>query len=556
MKNQILKIEKNNINNFSEAPKKAHFSTQRLSSILTSLGLISKDQLNITIKEQENLKKGFAETLITLGFLSEQTLNQVLADYAGFSSIDLTAATLDYELIQKLPRHLAEQKGMLPVAVENNTLLLAMTDVYDIRSLDQARKYYPQFIIKPVLATASALHNAIDRYYGYELSIDKLLKEIENNPQDTNSETSWISPVVRLVETLLLHGIKLKASDIHFQPEETYVRLRYRIDGILQQHCAFHKSYWSSVCVRLKVLAKLNLAESRRPQTGRFSLSHGSREIDFRVSSHPTIHGENIVLRILDKQTSLRSLEDLGFTEEQVVELKEMIKQPQGLFVITGPTGSGKTTTMYSILKYLDSAQRNIMTLEQPVEYQLPMIRQSEINEMTRSSFADGVRSLLRQDPDIIFIGEIRDEDTAQMALRAAMTGHLVFTTLHTNDSLSVISRLRDLGLHPNMTADYLAGAISQRLVRLMCKSCLTQGCETCHHTGYSGRIAVSEVLTFTPALRQAISEGAHLPKLRALAKKSGFKSMREIAQELADKNLTTMEETHLHLGHAEDEHQ
>jgi type IV pilus assembly protein PilB len=534
----------------NEAPQKLRESSEHsLGDILASRGLISNDQLAIIEKEREISGKSFSDTLISLGFISEHTLNHFISELSGTPSIDLALVAIDHELVQILPRHLAEQRQIIPVAIEDDKLILAMLDVYDIRALDQARKYFPNLVIKPVLTSSSQLNSAIDRYYGYKLSVEDLLKEIEQKHNNLEAESSWISPVVRLVESFLLHGIKLEASDIHFQPEESYVRVRYRIDSVLQQHCVFHKSYWSAICVRLKVLSQLNLAESRRPQTGRLSLMYGMREVDFRVSSHPTVHGESIVLRILDKQHSIRSLEELGFSDEQVQTLIQQIKQPQGLFIITGPTGSGKTTTLYSILQYLNSSERNIMTLEQPVEYRLPMIRQSEIKEMTKTSFADGVRSLLRQDPDIIFIGEVRDEDTAQMALRAAMTGHLVFTTLHTNDSISVISRLRDLGLKPSIVADYLVAAVSQRLLRLVCAACKGDGCETCHHTGYKGRQAVGEILVFNSALKESVADEMSLAGLRKKIKEQGFKPMKSVANDLIQKGLTTQEEAEFHLG-------
>jgi len=529
--------------------KKFETHTNDLVLILSSLGLISNDQVAIIYKEMEKSGKNFSQTIVSLGFISEQALGQIIFEQNGTASIDLKSASLDHELVQILPRHLAEQRQMIPVNMEENKLILAMVDSYDVKGIDQARKYFPGIEIKPVITSSSHLHSAIDRYYGYTLSIEALLKEIEGNDSGLESESSWVSPVVRLVESFLLHGIKLEASDIHFQPEESYVRVRYRLNGVLQQHCVLHKSYWSAICVRLKVLSALNLAESRRPQTGRMSLMYGMREVDFRVSSHPTVHGESIVLRILDKQHSIKSLGELGFMDEQVASLVTQIKQPQGLFIITGPTGSGKTTTLYSILQYLNSSTRNIMTLEQPVEYRLPLIRQSEIKEMTQTTFADGVRSLLRQDPDIIFIGEVRDEDTAQMALRAAMTGHLVFTTLHTNDSISVLSRLRDLGLKPSIVADYLVAAVSQRLLRLLCESCKGEGCEICHHTGYKGRQAVGEILVFDNKLKDLVAQDVSTTELRQCAYEHGFKSMRDVAKDLVARGLTTQEEADFHLG-------
>jgi len=522
--------------------------------ILMAKGFLSNDQFAIVKKEREKTGKNFSQTLVALGFISEQSLNQIVAEHGGFTALDLSSTSLDHELIKILPRHIAEQRQIIPVSMEGSNLLLALVDVYDLRALDQARKYFPHCTLQPVLTNSAQLKAAIDRYYGYELTVDKLLKEIESSNVALEGEATWVSPVVRLVETLLIHGIKLGASDVHFQPEESFVRVRYRIDGILQQHCVFHKSYWSAICVRLKVISDLNLAESRRPQTGRLSLMYGLREVDFRVSSHPTVYGESIVLRILDKQHSIRSLEHLGFNPEQVASLIQQIKQPQGLFIITGPTGSGKTTTLYSILQYLNSSSRNIMTLEQPVEYRLPMIRQSEIREMSKTTFADGVRSLLRQDPDIIFIGEVRDEDTAQMAMRAAMTGHLVFTTLHTNDSASVISRLRDLGLKPGMVADYLVASVSQRLLRLLCANCSGDGCQDCHHTGFKGRQAVGEILVFNATLKDLVAEGASPSLLRKAATEQGFKPMAAVAQDMIDKGLTTRDEVDFQLGAAHGE--
>lgn len=522
---------------------------KNIAEMLMDKGVLSSDQLSIIEKEQREKGKNFQETLLSLGFISEQTINHLLSESSGIRTIDLSEVSLDHDLIQQLPQHVAEQRLMIPVAMEENNLLLAMVNIHDLRATDVARKYFPDHKITPIMATSSQLKQAIDRYYGYELSIEGLLKEIEHKKSIVDLDVSWVSPVVRLVEALLLHGIKLKASDIHFQPEEHFVRVRYRIDSILQQHCVFHKSYWSAVCVRLKVISHLNLAESRKPQTGRLSLMYGMREVDFRVSSHPTVHGESVVLRILDKQHAIRPLDQLGFTPEQVESLISEIKQPQGLFIITGPTGSGKTTTLYSILQYLNGADRNIMTLEQPVEYRLPMIRQSEIREGGTTSFAEGVRSLLRQDPDIIFIGEIRDEDTAQMALRAAMTGHLVFTTLHTNDSIGVITRLSDLGLKRSMVSDYLVAAVSQRLLRLICTHCQGQGCTECHHTGFKGRQAVGEVLVFNQALKDCVARGSSSQAIRIEALKQGFKPMGKHAEQLLDQGLTTKEEVEYNLG-------
>lgn len=554
MRSQVLKMVHQNLE-FKKPSESSDFG-----SILSSYNLISHDQLVIAREEQKNRQISLREALILLGFVSEQTMNEVVSQQGGFQSICLQESVIDHALIQQLPKSVAEQRLMIPITMEGEDLSLAVVDVYDIRAIDQARKYFPAAKqIKLLLATASQIQAAIDRYYGYDLTFDKLLQEMEGSAKTQEAESSWRSPVVRFVESVILNGIKLKASDIHFQPEENFVRLRYRIDGVLKQHCAFHKSYWSAVCVRLKIISSINIAESRRPQHGRFTITHGLRKIDFRVSCHPTVQGESIVLRILDQAQGIRSLEELGFDQKQVMQLQKIITHPQGLFIITGPTGSGKTTTMYSLLQYLNSAKLNIMTLEQPVEYQLPMIRQSEIYETGTTTFAEGIRSILRQDPDILFIGEIRDEETAQMALRAAMTGHLVFTTLHTNDCMSVLPRLKDLGLRSSMVAPYLLGVMSQRLVRLLCTQCKivthgtaqvsSEGCSHCHYTGFAGRLAVAEILEMTDPIQEAMTEEVSLINLREIAVQHGFKSFHDHAEQLILEGKTTREEVDYHLG-------
>lgn len=520
--------------------------------ILTTLShmeLLSKDQISIIEKERDRTQKSLSEVIQSFGFISEKTLNEIITQHQELSAINLKNIILDPDFVSRIPHKVAEQKQMIAIGIENEELTLAMVNTYDITAIDQAKKYFPGYNVKPVWISSSQLNEAIDRYYGYELSIQGLLNELESKNIAIEDSTPPTSPIIRIVESFLRHGIKMKASDIHFQPEEKYVRVRYRLDGVLQQHCVFHKSYWSAIVVRLKVISQLNLAESKKPQSGRMSMFYGTREIDFRVSSHPTIHGESFVMRILDKQHAITTLENLGFTTEQVLHLKQLIQRPQGLFVLTGPTGCGKTTTLYSILTYLNSSNRNIMTLEQPVEYQIPMIRQTDVKELTQTTFAQGVRSILRQDPDVIFIGEIRDEETAQMALRAAMTGHLVFTTLHTHDSHGIVSRLKDLGLKSSMFADYLIASVSQRLLRLNCELCQGKGCDHCHHTGFKGRQAVAEILSFHDELKENVAADKPTHDLRKISEKYDFQSMKKIATQLVLQNKTTQREVDFHLG-------
>ena len=367
---------------------------------LVAQKLISQDQLEIALLEAKRAHKTIERALIDLTFMTEQALTAFQADFEGLENIDLKSALLDAELIQKLPRKVAETHLILPLTLTENILRLAMTDGHNLPGIDAVRAYFPGVKdIQPSLVSESDLLVMIDRYYGYEMSINGILKEIEGTSSGVSSHTQeYINPTVRLCDAIILDAIKQGASDIHFEPEGAFMRLRYRIDGVMSQIRTLHVSYWPAMCVRLKIMAEMDIAESRKPQNGRLSFYVGPREIDLRVSSHPTIHGENIVIRILDKLHSLMELDKLGYSEEIIQKIKYVLQKPEGLFIITGPTGSGKTTALYSLLSYINTPEVNIMTLEEPVEYQLPMIRQSQVREKAGLSFAEGVRSILRQD--------------------------------------------------------------------------------------------------------------------------------------------------------------
>jgi type II secretory ATPase GspE/PulE/Tfp pilus assembly ATPase PilB-like protein len=356
---------------------------------------------------------------------------------------------------------------------------------------------------------------------------------------------------VRLVDALLVDAIKQGASDVHLEPEGNFVRLRYRIDGKLVQVRSFHKDYWPAIVVRIKIMSGMNIAETRNPQDGRTSYFVLGRDIDFRVATHPTIFGENIVMRILDKHKALMPLEYLGFSRQNDQLLRKLLKRPEGIIIVTGPTGSGKTTTLYSVLSFINSVDVNIMTLENPVEYQLPMLRQSDIKDEKGMDFVTGIKSLMRQDPDIIFVGEVRDEATANMAMRAAMTGHRVFTTLHTNDAIGAIPRLIDIGIPPHLLSGSLICIVAQRLMRKLCSKCKegapitpeearvlgldpnkpvtiyhAKGCETCLGTGYKGRIAAQEIFPVDKGLDELIATGATRKTMTAYALEKGFVPM------------------------------
>jgi len=512
---------------------------------LTQAQLITTDQLEIARLESKTLKKPIEFCLVDLGFISEHALAEASSKAKGVEHLSLKHAVLDPDLIKRIPQQIAEQHKILALEFDDGVLRLAVVDVYNVPAFDKVRSLLTGIKeIQPVVVSESDLLEAIDRYYGYEMSINGLLKEIESGRGVVSDVESYVSPTVRLVDAIILDAVKVGASDIHFEPEGAYMRVRYRIDGLLRQIRTLHSSYWPAMCVRVKVISNLNIAESRKPQSGRFSFNIGPREVDFRVASHPTVHGENLVLRILDKSRSLLSLEQLGYSNQVSAQIKEALQKPEGVFIFTGPTGCGKTTSLYSILAHISSIHVNIMTLEEPVEYTLPLIRQSDIKETF--SFADGVRSILRQDPDIILIGEIRDQPTAHMALRAAMTGHQVFSTLHTNEAVSAIDRLEDLGLNRNLLASHVTTVIAQRLVRRLCPHCKVgepvnsreaellgckkgtpifkaKGCSHCHHTGYRGRMAIAEVLTFTPALQDRIHKGMSLQSIKEQAIAEGM---------------------------------
>lgn len=544
---------------------------------LVARGLISKDQLETALKEHQRLgedKKMLGAILIEMGFITESALSEVLTESSGIKSFSLKKAVLDPKLIKQIPREVALRYKAVPVMVEGEIVRIAIADVYNILAIDQISRYFPShFKIVPVYSSESDLLEVIDQYYGYETSIGGILREIETGISEKRKEVSgeqegYINPTVRLVDAILVDAIKREASDIHFEPEGSFLRLRYRIDGKLIQIRSFHKDYWPAIAVRIKIMANMNIAETRLPQDGRTSYYVLGREIDFRVATHPTIFGENIVMRILDKHKALVSMDKLGFSDHNERLLKRLLRRPEGIIIVTGPTGSGKTTTLYSVLHHINSVDINIMTLENPVEYQLTMLRQADIKEDKGMDFVMGVKSILRQDPDVIFVGEIRDEATANMAMRAAMTGHKVFSTLHTNDAVGAIPRLIDIGIPPYLLAGSLICVMAQRLVRRLCVHCKEEkpissdearilgvaenkgtkishpkGCEKCFGTGYKGRIAIHEIFPMDKEMDELIATGASRKVMLDYALKQGFIPMSQDGTEKVLQGITDVEE-------------
>lgn len=535
--------------------------TKRIGDRLVEQGILTKDQLVVALHEKQKTGAMLGEIFVNLGFISPEMLSSLLAESSGYEEFNFKKTMLEPEALACLTKKDALKYQVLPLSLNKETSIavIAMADPYDVVALDKLRQLLPRgMTIVPRVSTPTAIADAIDSAYGHAVSIDGIMKELgggtggkEIDLSTMTEDQAYTHPIVRLVNALVTEAVKMGASDLHFEPEENFIRVRYRIDGEMVSVHTLHREHWNGICQRLKIMSGMNIADKLTPQDGRFGLDIGGREADFRVSALPTVHGENIVLRVLDKSSGIVPLEKLGFSEHNLKLIQKSQARPEGIIIVTGPTGSGKTTSLYSMINAINTVDVNIMTLEDPVEYALPMIRQANVKEGMGFSFGEGVKALLRQDPDIIFVGEVRDEITAQQALKAAMTGHQVFTTLHTNDCFGAIPRLVDLGLKPGMLAGAIIASFAQRLVRRLCPQCKQAkvataeecrllgidaknppmlhhavGCPACNNTGFKGRVACAEILYLDEDLNDLIAEGAHRTKIKAMAREKGFRSM------------------------------
>jgi type II secretory ATPase GspE/PulE/Tfp pilus assembly ATPase PilB-like protein len=547
---------------------------RHLGQILIDQGILTEDQLRIALLEQMKSHLPVGRLLVQLGFVSEATLRDALSEKLGLQSVDLAHIIVDPTALNALPRELARRYRMFPVALDRaaKRLIVAIADTNNIAAIDQLRVHLKGDLeIELRLAGDIEIERAIEHYYGHEFSIDGILREIETGEVDYTSIAEgdeYSQPVVRLISALLADAVERSASDIHFEPEQNFLRIRYRIDGVLRQIRSLHKTYWPAMAVRLKVMAKMNIAETRAPQDGRISATLSGRGIDFRVSSLPTTHGENIVLRILDRQKGIVPLDKLGIEDSQLEILKRMIARPEGIILVTGPTGSGKTTTLYSILNHINSDGINIMTLEDPVEYPMTLIRQTSVAEAAKLDFANGIRAMMRQDPDAILVGEVRDTDTAEMAFRAAMTGHQVYSTLHTNSAVGAVPRLLDIGIAPDIMAGNIIGILAQRLVRKLCHTCRQSydpddrerrlvglkpndkatlyravGCEQCDYQGYRGRTGILEMLRIDGGIDELIARRATASEILTAARTRGFRTLADDGIRLVRAGVTSIDE-------------
>lgn len=542
---------------------------------LIAAGLISEDQLQVALKEQSRHDEPLGRILVKLGLISEGVLRDTLGESLGHDSIDLSTAIPDPDALKMVPKNIARRYSMLPINFDKNekVLTLAMADTFNVVAIDQVAATLGSNIgISTLMAGEAEIEAAIEQFYQYELSIQGILREIDTGEIDNLNvaveNEEYNHPLIRLVDAILADAVKKDASDIHLEPEAGFLRVRYRIDGVLRQVMALHRSYWPGMVVRLKVMSRMNIAETRAPQDGRISLTLAGRRIDFRVACQQTTHGENFVLRVLDRRKGIVPLEKLNLVRETLTSLQVMMARPEGIILVTGPTGSGKTTTLYSMLNYRNDESVNIMTLEDPVEYPMPMIRQTSLNEAAKLDFANGIRSMMRQDPDIILVGEVRDEETAEMAFRAAMTGHQVFSTLHTNSALGAVPRLIDIGVKPAIMAGNIIGIVAQRLVRRLCRHCKQAyapdeaerhllgisstkpvllyregSCEACNFNGFKGRLAVIEVLKINQELDEMIARTATRAEMREAAVQSGFQELAEDGVRHVLSGLTSLSE-------------
>ena len=535
-------------------------NSSRLGDRLIELGVLTAEQLTVALQEKKISGKMLGQVLVELEFIDDQVLSQVLAEAAGHEVFDPKNTIVDGAALELMDRGTAEKMNVLPVSIDDDEVCVAMTDPHDVVAMDSLRRYVPKGLhIKPLVTTPTILSEAIDAAYGYSNAIDDILEELENQSDELDvselmGDTAYTHPIVRLVNALVFDAVKTGVSDLHFEPEENFCRLRFRLDGVLFTAYMMHKKHWNGMSQRIKLMSNMNIADKLSAQDGRFHINVGGREADFRVSSLPTVHGENIVLRVLDKSSSIMPLEGLGFSAVNRERIAYCQTKPEGIIIVTGPTGSGKSTSLYSMLNHINSVEVNIQTLEDPVEYSLPMIRHTNVREGVLE-FSDGIKAMLRQDPDIIFIGEIRDQTTAEMALKAAMTGHQVYTTLHTNDSFGALPRLMDLNIKPGMLAGSIIGVFAQRLARRLCSSCRIayraseeecrylgvdpadppeiykaqeKGCSMCMGKGYKGRIALAEILTFDEDLDDLVASNAPKSEIRKMAFEKGFKSMKD----------------------------
>lgn len=547
----------------------AEIIQKKIGEVLIEQGLITLSQLHEAIEEQKLTGEKLGEVLVKKGWIGQEEFDHYLTMQSGIARFDLSNYIIEPSIIKLVPEDFARKYKLVPLFLIENTLTVAMADAANVFIIDELQRL-TKLTIEPVLAQELEIKKTLDQYYGGSGTLQEIIATIDKSKLAEGEKLGEEAPIIKIVNHLILQAVGLKASDIHVEPEEKFLNIRYRIDGLLHRHSPLPKDLASAIISRLKIMAGLDISEKRLPQDGRILMRIGNKDIDFRASTCPTVHGENVVLRILDKSGLLVGMENLGFPQRELKLFQELLHSPYGIILVTGPTGSGKTTTLYSALQILNREDVNIMTVEDPVEYQFPGIRQVHVNVKAGLSFALTLRSFLRQDPNIIMVGEIRDRETAEIAIQAALTGHLVLSTLHTNDSASAFTRLIDMEVEPFLVSSSILGVLAQRLVRKVCEKCKEiytptdetlrnlgledkigqnlqfsrgKGCQLCNQSGYKGRIGIYELLKVTPVIQELVLKRVSADEIRTMAIKEGLTTLRNSALEKLLFGLTTPEE-------------
>lgn len=545
---------------------------RKLGDLLIDLGLISENNLNAVLEKQKITKKKLGEILIEEKYLTEREFFEVLEFQLGVPYVDLDRFSIESDAPKLITANLAKRHTVIPVSIVDETLTLAMNDPLDLLAIDDV-KLATKLEVKPVIAGKHAILDAIDFFYekeDAEKAIEEFRKEFDEGELEGMDEEMLNdinnAPVVRLINSIISQAVKLRASDIHIEPFEKKLKVRCRVDGDLIEVMRPSKAAHAAIVTRIKIMGKMDISERRKPQDGRMEKAIDGRVVDMRISVLPTVFGEKVVIRILDRTSFMMTKEELGFTENNLTLFNQVMRNPNGIILITGPTGSGKSTTLYTVLAEMNQPNKNIVTVEDPVEYSLDGINQVQVNPKADLTFATGLRSILRQDPDIIMVGEIRDPETVNIAIRAAITGHLVLSTIHTNDTASTITRLVNMGIDPYLISSSVVGIVAQRLVKRICTHCKIsydiddknallvgipektqvyrgEGCTKCNGTGTSGRTAVHEVMVVDREIRNMINEGHSIDEIKDKAISSGMHTLKDACRELLLKGIITMDE-------------
>lgn len=549
----------------------------RLGDVLMSRGLIDQNQLNMALKEQKEKGRMLGEMLVELGYVTQEQINDVLCEMLDIKFIDLQVEEPDENMAGLIPEEVMRKYTLVPMRYDKNNagvIQVAMADPMNILAMDDINIITGKQVL-PFLANASDIRAYFDRVFGKKQAqnIAEMYKKEQGLAQEESEEEKLRkedvenAPIVQLVNGVIEQAARQRASDIHIEPFETSVRVRYRVDGVLREVIEYDKSLLSAIIARLKIMSGMDISEKRKPQDGRITIIVDNREYDIRVSNLPTVYGEKVVMRLASKEGFKKQKSDLGLTPKDLIKFDNILKNPHGIILVTGPTGSGKSTTLYTALSSLNSEEVNIITVEDPVEANIDGINQVQVNNKADMTFANALRSILRQDPDIIMIGEIRDSETAEIAVRASITGHLVVSTLHTNSTANSISRLADMGIEPYLIADSLVGIIAQRLVRRLCECKKPRlatveekvelgtdpsedivvyepcGCKMCDNTGYRGRIGIYEIMTITPKIKSMITKGNSADEIKDQAVSEGMSTLKASAAKYVLDGITSMAE-------------